>query len=260
MPKISSSESIAETIPLKSNPGQRLLQFSGERLICGFSNRWAGNMSLCYADRQDSLVNRKIFLSWLGVRQDNLVCAKQAHGSAVKYVLPQDAGKGAFSYEGSIADTDAFVTDEKNLALAMFTADCLSVFFYDPKRKVIGLAHAGWRGSRDKVTQKTINFMRETFKTRPEDLYLGLGPSIRSCCYEVSPGMEEAFPGGLLKRQGKYYLDLIATNRRQALDCGAQEERIFDSRICTFCAKRNCFSFRREGEIAGRMISVIMLK
>ena len=249
-----------ETILSKNKLAQSQFGFGSKELICAFSNRQAGNMSLSYGDTADSLDNRKVFLSGLGIDYNHLVCAKQVHGSNIKYAINDDRGSGALVYENAIADTDALVTDQKNLALSIFTADCLSVFLYDPKASAIGVVHAGWRSTKEDITRKTIGFMQETFKTKPQDLYLGFGPCIRSCCYEVSRDFQGALPDEILIKEGRYYLDLIEANRRQARDAGVLVLKMYDCGICTFCSKENFFSFRREGEKSGRMISLMMLR
>jgi YfiH family protein len=209
---------------------------------------------------QETLSNRKSFLEGLGIDYRTLVCAKQAHSDNVRYIEEADRGRGALSYESALFDTDALITDGRNLALAIFTADCLSVFFYDPKTPAIGLVHAGWRGSKKGITAKTIAAMEEYFNTKPQDLYAALGPAIRSCCYQVGEEFTGIFPQELLVRDKRYYLDLASINKKQLLSSGVREENISDCGLCTSCRSDLFFSFRREGESAGRVISVIMLK
>lgn len=228
-------------------------------LACAFSSRESKNMSLFYGDTRESLNNRKIFLDNLGIDYRNLACAKQIHASAVRCVFEEDRGKGALSYADSLADTDGLITDKRNLPLAVFTADCLSVFLYDPKTAAIGLIHAGWRSSREKITAKTIELMKEQFNTKAKDLYIGFGPSIRICCYEVKKEFTDLFPHELTERGGHNYLDLVRINKQQVLDLGVKDERIFDSGICTSCQNEEFFSYRKEGSNCGRIISVIML-
>ena len=233
---------------------------SGSRLVNSFSLRASGNMSLSYGDTSKALENRKIFLSALNINYQDLVCAKQAHGSNVKYINEADKGKGALTYDTSIPDTDGLVTDIRNLPLAIFTADCLSIFLYDPQRPAVGLIHAGWRSSKENIVSRAIELMRRQFKTNPAELYAGFGPAIRDCCYAVSGELKDNFKTELTKRQGRFYLDLAQVNKPQLVDAGVQEDNIFDSGLCTSCASENFFSFRREGKDCGRMLSVIMLK
>ena len=106
-------------------------------LIIAFSTRRHGNMSLYYGATVQALDNRRNFLSGLGIDYRDLVCARQIHASDIRYVTESDKGSGAGSYGGLIADTDGFVTDKKNIPVAVCTADCLAVFIYDPKNKEI---------------------------------------------------------------------------------------------------------------------------
>ena len=228
--------------------------------IRAFSWRVHRNMSLSYGDTRNSLKSRKNFLESLRIDYRHLVCAKQTHGSNVRYVGHQEIGSGALDYESAIADTDAFITDKPGVPLAVLTADCLSVFLYDPKKPAIGLVHAGWRSSRQEITAKTIEAMIREFKTNPEDLYVDFGPSIRSCCYEVEKKFEEYFSFGLKQKDDLYYLDLVEVNKKQALLKGVKEERILDLGLCTSCRGNDFYSFRKEGKDCGRLMSVMMLK
>lgn len=217
-------------------------------------------MSLFYGDTRYSLRNRKIFLSSLGIDYQNLICAQQVHGNKVKYIIEKDKGLGALTNDTSIPDTDALITDRRNIALAILTADCLPVFLYDAKRAAIGLAHAGWRGSKEAIVAQTLKLMESELNSHIEDIHVGFGPAIRKCCYEVGEEFKDLFPGHLIERGKHYYLDLPEANKRQVLDSGVREENIFDSGVCTSCRNDDFFSYRKEGNSCGRMMSVMMLR
>lgn len=242
---------------LKNHP---FSTFSSLNVLACFSSRLDANMSLHYGDTRNSLDNRRNFLEGLGVDYRNLVCAKQIHSSNVAYVDRKDKGRGASSYDTAIEDTDALITNERNLPLAIFTADCLSVFLYDPKNPAIGLVHAGYKSSRENIVAKTVKAMEDRLNSRSGDLCAGFGPAIRVCCYAVEEELRESFPQHLTERGGEFYLDLAQVNKSELLDAGVKEGNIFDSGICTFCQNERFFSFRKEGSAAGRMISVMMLK
>jgi len=229
-------------------------------VVYGFSNRTHRNMSLHYGDTAGVLDNRIGFLSGLGIDHCKLVCAKQVHGDSVRVASRKDSGCGALTYESAIDDTDAFVTDKLNLPLAIFTADCLSIFFYDPESPAIGVAHAGWRSTHARIAQKSIKLMQEKFGTHPRNLIVTFGASIRKCCYEVGKEFLDLFPRELTESGGKYYLDLVGINKRQFLESGVEEGNISDANICTCCRNDRFFSFRKEGTSCGRMMSVIMLR
>lgn len=217
-------------------------------------------MSLHYGDTAGALDNRIGFLSGLGIDYCNLVCAKQVHGDSVMVATKKVIGSGALTYESAIADTDAFVTDKLNLPLAIFTADCLSIFFYDPEGPAIGVAHAGWRSTHAGIAGKTVELMQKRFGTHPQNLIVNFGPSIRICCYEVGKEFLDIFPKEITKTGGKYYLDLAGINRKQLLGFGVEEGNISDANICTCCRNDRFFSFRKEGKGCGRMMSVMMLR
>jgi hypothetical protein len=132
------------------------------------------------------------------------------------------------------------------------------VFIFDPLRRAIGLAHAGWKSTHKTIAAKTVQRMREKYASQPSGLKIVLGPSIRECCCLVGPEFRDYFPSHVKERGGHLYLDLIGVNRDQLLQVGVRQENIFDSGICTCCHK-NYFSFRRDGVKAGRMISLMML-
>jgi YfiH family protein len=229
-------------------------------LTAAFSGRSNGNMSLNYADTRDSLANRKNFLQDLEIDHRGLVCAKQTHGANIKVAGILQKGFGALEYETALADTDAFITNRKNLPVAIFTADCLSIFLYDALNRAIGLVHAGWRGTRENLAKKTVEAMRGEFNSSPENIHVFFGPCIRSCCYKVGNDFKDIFPKKLQRRWGKLFLDLAAINREQLNLCGIKPGNITDCSTCTFCRNQEYFSFRKEGDSSGRIMSVMMLK
>lgn len=172
------------------------------------------------------------FLERVGIKRDELFYLDQVHGDGVIVVKKKDR-------KGKIPKKDALITAEKNLPIGVFTADCLPVFLYDIKRKVIALIHAGRKGTEKEITKKTILKMKKEFRTNPKDLKVVFGPAIRSCCYEI---------------------DLIGSNINQLIQVGVNKENIFDSGICTSCRNEEFFSYRKEGKFCGRMLSVMMLR
>lgn len=239
---------------------KQAFDFPNSNLICAFSHRQFKNMSLVHGKTKDSLKNRKDFLAGLGIDYRDLVCTKQIHKSNIRYVREADKGKGALSYDSAIADTDALITDKRNVPLAVFTADCLSIFLYDPITAAIGLIHAGWRSTKENITAKTLQLMKEKFNTLPRDLYVGFGPAIRQCCYEVGIEFKGFFSYDLMRKNNRYYLDLVALNKKQFLDLGVKANHISDSGVCTSCKSKDFFSYRKDGNPCGRMMSVIMLR
>jgi len=252
---------------LANNPvfikGEEFLPFGNSfdiNLIAAVSSRQQGNMSLCYGDVSNALLNRETIMKKLGIDSRELVCAKQTHSGNVHYATELDKGKGALTYDDAIADTDAFITDKKGVPVAIFTADCLSVFLYDPYKPAIGLVHGGWRSTKEEIAFTAIKLMQKRFGADPKNLLVSFGPAIRSCSFEVEEDFKKFFPKDIQEREGKLYMDLAGANRRQVLKAGVKEENIFDYRICTVCSIGDFYSFRVEKDVSGRMISVMMLK
>lgn len=237
-----------------------LEKFGLKDTVAAFSARLDGNMSLSYGDTRDSLENRKAFLSAIGIDYRWPACAKQVHGKNIEYITEEQKGSGALDYDSSISDTDGFITDKKNIPLAVLTADCLSIFVYDPARPAIAILHAGWRGTEKNVAGEGVRKMGERFSSKPKELLVGFGPSIRSCCFEVEKDFKSNFPFGLVERGGRIFMDIALINREQLKTSGVKAENILDPELCTFSQNKDFFSFRKEAESAGRMISVIMLK
>jgi len=198
-------------------------------------------------------VQRAYLLKYCDADIPQVFWRKQIHGEDILI-----ARNGAGTCKGCI-DADAFITDEKNLPIALRTADCVPVFIFDPEFCVIGLAHAGWRGTYKAIAVKTVQKMQEVFHSQPSSLKVVLGPSIRECCYLVGEEFRHYFPSHVMDREGHLYADMISANRDQLLKAGVSKENIFDSGACT-CCDNNYFSFRRDGKKAGRMISLMMLR
>ena len=169
---------------------------------------------------------------------------------------PEDRGR-------VIPATDALITDTPGIALMLRFADCLPVLFYDPVRRAIGLAHAGWRGAIKGIAARTVVAMMEAYGSRPADIVAGLGPCIGPCCYQVGADVIASVKAGfnhwrgLLQSQGdgSVHFDLWEANRRQLTEMGVEEIEVIQ--ICTACRTDEFFSHRAEGGRTGR--SAVML-
>lgn len=179
---------------------------------------------------------------------------RQVHGHKVIVASARD-----YKERDTIIQADGIVTNSRDVPIAIRTADCLPVFIYDPKQKALGITHAGWRSTKKKILEGTLKKMKAKFKTRPQDVKVAFGPGLRFCCYEVTQEFLKLFPKETKRREGRLYFDLALANRHQLLALGVMPRNIFDPKTCTLCTKK-CFSFRRDQDRAGRMLSVMMLK
>lgn len=189
----------------------------------------------------------------IGTPFSALAWGKQVHGADV--VIVDDN----FLKAGNLREADAFVTDQKDVLIAVRTADCLPIFIWDQAHQAMGIVHAGWKSTQKEIARRTYEVMAARYHTDHKDLLIAFGPSIRSCCYQVNKEFAEYFPNAVSAQEGKLFMDLVKTNREQLAFLGVEHHQFFDSRVCTVCDP-GYFSYRRDGEKAGRMISGLMLK
>ena len=155
---------------------------------------------------------------------------------------------------------DALISDQAGVSVGVKTADCVPILLVDPSIPVVAAIHAGWRGSAENIAAAAVREMAARWKTRPENLRAAIGPSIGVCCYEVGAEVARRFERWIpdVEQQGPVHLDLPAVNETQLRAAGVAD--IWKSGECTFCAADRFFSFRREREQAGRMVSFIGLQ
>jgi YfiH family protein len=157
---------------------------------------------------------------------------------------------------------DALITDQVGKSIGVRTADCVPILLLDLKKRAVAAVHAGWRGTVSEVVKCALAAMNRQFGTESEDVYAALGPCIRPCCYEVGPDVAGNFSAlfpewGVENANMKTRLDLAEANRRQMKAAGVNGGHIFDCCLCTSCQSEQFYSYRREPENAGRMISSI---
>jgi YfiH family protein len=153
---------------------------------------------------------------------------------------------------GCVGEGDALVSRTPGVAVSVRTADCFPILLADPETRAVAAVHAGWRGTAAGVVRTSLERMRTEFGTDPKNIFAAIGPGIGACCYEV--GIDVARQFGL-QRAG--HLDLAVGNRDQLIGAGLKAERIERVGGCTFCNPAQFFSWRRDHDRAGRMISFI---
>lgn len=161
---------------------------------------------------------------------------------------------------------DFLVTNQKNIALIVLTADCIPLVMYDPVKHVVALVHAGWKGSYLGVVQEALQMMQQKYGTQAQDLICTFGPSARACCYEVSPEFMSDFKlkyseiATFTQRGSRWYFDNSLFLQQILKKFGILAHNIYvSSALCTICNVRFC-SFRREKESAGRQVTMVALR
>ncbi len=255
----------------------------------GFSRAYGnGTLNLGFT-KDDSKAaverNRAAFLRELGAGDEpwSLVTQRQVHSDIIRFVdspvREQLAG-------------DGLITETPSLLLAIQTADCLPVILVDPRRRAVGVFHAGWRGTVKRIVERGVGEMRLRFGSCVRDLKAAIGPGIHGCCYEVGAEVREQFesqfayaeklfreveesdpvrekypmlfltaraPGHSVLPK-KIFLDLVEANRQQLLAVGVFAKSIESSPLCTNCRTDLLFSYRAEKRKTGRMMGVVGIR
>jgi YfiH family protein len=176
--------------------------------------------------------------------QDGMASMKQIH-SAISLFADRPVG--------CVGEGDALLTGEPGVTVSVRTADCFPVLLVDMHHHAVAAIHAGWRGTADGVVVSALRHMHAEFGTNAADISAAIGPGIGACCYEVGEEVARRFG---LAHAGR--VDLAAENLRQLTQAGVPRESISLAGVCTFCDPR-FYSWRRDRERAGRMISYIRL-
>lgn len=229
-------------------------------IIFGFSTKiskdaippYYFNLSYSVGDEKSAVdKNRKIFFEAIGLSVENVGYQRQIHSDIVQVI-----GCG-----GDNGASDALITSEKNLGLAIAVADCTPIFIYDKKNKVIAAIHSGWQGTEQKILLKTLLKIQKDYSSRPENIIAYIGPSISQTNYEVGNEVAEKFDQTFVKPKGKkYLLDVSGVNYKILLDFGIPKNQIQKSELCTYEFNSLFHSYRKDGVVSGRSLGVIAIK
>ena len=236
----------------------------------GVSRNGQASLNLGFGEepnQENVLKNRERLSSRMGFSLNQLTLAQQKHTNRVTIVTEKEKGSGSLTNENRIPETDALLTNTPGICLMVMMADCVPLLVYDPVRNVIGAIHAGWRGTVGKIVLNTLESMYRHFGSRPEDLLVGIGPSIGPCCYAVGPDVigavrqQFSFADSLLPVvNDRIHFDLQKANRLLLEEGGILPEHIETLSLCTSCHPELFFSHRAQKANTGRMGAGIMLK
>jgi len=202
--------------------------------------------------------DRRRVAQLLGVPERAVAFVNQVHGDRVLIV---DADTG----DGCAGDADGLVTGDTRIALAVKGADCPLVLLGDAEGRAAAVVHSGWRGTAAHVVGNAVGILIERFGCRASSLFAGISPCIRPCCYEVGEDVAVRFEAGfstgvVVRRAGdRAFVDLGAAIRDDLCAAGVPSDRVETARLCTSCRTDLLYSYRREGERAGRNVLLACL-
>jgi len=211
--------------------------------------------------------NKRILCDELGIDSNRLIFPYQTHGTEIREINDAFSNFSVDEKNKYLNGVDALITNLAGVCIGITTADCVPLLFFDPVRKAVATAHAGWRGTCARIAEKTVLAMVERYNCEPADILVAIGPSISVEVYNVGKEVVENFETAgfdvseiVQIRNNAFYLDLWKANQQSLEKAGVLPEHIEVSGICTFTEQERFFSARRLGIESGRMMSGIMLK
>ena len=231
------------------------------------------NLSFSMQDNPEAVrENYRRIAQTLNTDIDHMVVSHQTHTTNVRLVTEQDLGKGIVT-ERDYQNVDGLITNLPGICLVTFYADCVPLYFVDPVHRAIGLSHSGWRGTVNRMGEKTLRAMGEAFGTKPEDVLCAIGPSICRDCYEVSDDVagqftrefagheETVLKKGRVTEEGqKWQLDLWEANRLVLTEAGILPGHLEMTDLCTCCNHTYLFSHRATQGKRGNLGAFLKLK
>ncbi len=255
----------------------KITDFTEHKITAIFTSRKGGissgpynslNLGFHTDDSNDNILkNRKILAETLNIDYKKMTSAEQVHSNKIHIVKKEDTGKGALDYSSVINNVDGLITDIPDLPLVSFYADCVPLFFLDTENKVIGLAHAGWKGTVQKIGPRCVQKMKKEFNTSPEHLLVAIGPAISQKYFEVDEDVFLKFKSVFTdhekfinkKNRFKYSIDLSLCNKLSLIKAEVPENNIICSNYCTYDNQEYFYSYRRDNGVTGRMVSIIQI-
>lgn len=240
----------------------------------GFSTRTGGVSEGIYAslnlgmnrgdDKEKVIKNWDLFLDSCGISQREFVCGEQVHGNKIVTAGRKDL-RPAYG-PGEMNVCDGYVTDKEGVPLAIFTADCVPLLLEDPKARVIGAVHCGWRSTVADIEKNAVDAF-VSLGSVSSDIHAAIGPAIDRCCFEVGEEVVDAVKkligdaaDDLYSPRGdKFMLDLRGVVRYRLIMLGILPENIDIVGGCTMCDPATYYSHRGTKGNRGSLASVIRL-
>lgn len=226
------------------------------------------NLSFQVGDEHDIVIkNHQILSHTLGFDLSSLVTCQQIHQDTIALVDKGHLKKNCFLPNHALPATDALVTDVPGITLMTRYADCVPLFFYDPKTHTVAIAHAGWQGTLAHIGQKTVEILKNEYHCQLQHILAAIGPSIGSCCYQISSTMADHAEKILTQAQeyiressnDGLFFNLWQANKKQLQSVGIKDENLSCAELCTSCNINLFFSYRKEKRVTGRFAALIGL-
>lgn len=230
------------------------------QVVHAFSTRKAGDMEFAHNLAENGIARRK-FVEQFAIPSHRVVKMEQVHGTSIA-VVGEETIQPIESPE-SVRGVDGLITNQERVYLFAKTADCLPIVYFDPKVNAVGLAHAGWRGIVGKLPALMVVEMMRQFGSQPENIMVGIGPSLSKEANIVKDAVQESLPEwqgfvhSLSARE--IQLDLVGFTVHQLKAIGVPAKNIEDGGVCTALQPDDFFSWSARQE-AQRMGTIVGLR
>ncbi len=209
-------------------------------------------------NREEIMANRQLLAEAMGINHSKLFFPSQVHLTNIVRVTLSTS-------KSSLHDTDALISNERGVCIAVMSADCVPILLFDKKNHAVAAVHSGWKGTVARILEKTLHRMVDEFGTKGEDIVAGIGPSVSQQAYEVGEEVVEAVHSSfknssqllIAQPNNKAKLDLWKANQSQLIEFGVEASNIEISNLCTVLNNQHFFSARKGDK--GRFAAGIML-
>lgn len=217
-----------------------------------------GNLAYQVDDGKDVLKRREVLSKAIGIPLDRFVFVHQSHSDKILKVTTADLGKGKDSFESGM-ECDALYTYEKNVPLGVFHADCVPIFFVNEKVSLVGIIHAGFKGTMKHVAYKAISAVLKQEKLNIEDFKFYIGPYRQKDSFVMDESTRKAvIEFGFEKAIFDDKFDNGFANKLDLYDLGVKDSQISDCRLDTVTDDRLYSAYQKIP--VGRLVSLIYLK
>lgn len=262
--------------PFYADPDVVLARYSLAAGVQAFSTTRAGGVSqgsyaamninpYCGDSAEAIAENRRRLARTLGIAPENIILPHQVHGTKTRLIDDDFLRLSPTDRQSRLEGVDALMTQTPGVCIGVSTADCVPVLLYDSTHRASAAIHAGWRGTRQRIVEHTLQEMAHAFGTTPHDVHAVIGPCISLHAFEVGQEVYDQFAQAgfdmpsMARKEEKWHLNLPRCNRQQLEGWGVPAHQIGDSNSCTFTQHEQYFSARRLGIHSGRIYSGILL-
>lgn len=226
----------------------QIIQHNRYRFYFGDQSTAFAPTSLQHLRTEDALRTTAPYGSILDqLGADRFTILRQTH-SILGYAVSEASSIEPYTHEG-----DYLIANSPGIALCVATADCAPIILCSTDTPALAVVHAGWRGAHAGIIEHAIEHLAHEYGAAPNSLTMIIGPSARSCCYQVQADFPLWGSIGSQKREGGSFFDLATHCAARAAQY--QIPTILEHAQCTICTPEYC-SFRRDGAAALRQITI----